>query len=135
MKLPVDRDRTQRAAAPLVGRPDLGALLLLLAAPLVVFPLSFIPKALLDGGDDVLANIPELVYSGEELLHGEIFWTPRLWMGHPLLAEPEFETFYFPKLLLLVGSPVVAYAAYLVFHYLVAEIGAYAYMKSLGIGR
>lgn len=135
MKLPVDRDRTELATASLLGRADLRALLFLLAAPLAVFPFDFVSKALLDGGDDVLANIPELVHSGEELLHGEIFWTPRLWMGHPLLAEPEFETFYFPKLLLLVGSPVVVYAAYLVLHYLAAELGAYLYLKSLGIGR
>src|SRR5689334_10913015 len=114
---------------------DRAALLVLLAAPWVAFPPDFIPKALIDGGDDVLANIPELVYSGKKLLEGEIFWTPALWMGHPLLAEPEFATFYFPKLVMLLGTPVVMYSAYLVLHFLAAEIGAYFYLKSLGIGR
>jgi hypothetical protein len=107
----------------------------MLVAPWVAFPPDFIPKALLDGGDDLLANLPELVYSGQKLLEGEIFWTPALWMGHPLLGEPEFATFYLPKLALLVGSPVVAYAAYLVLHYLAAEFGAYLYLGTLGLGR
>jgi hypothetical protein len=113
----------------------LAAVLALLFAPFVAFPPDFIPKALLDGGDDLLANLPELLYSGKKLLEGELFWTPALWMGHPLWGEPEFATFYLPKLLLLVGSPVVAYASYLVLHYLAAEFGAYLYLKSLGIGR
>lgn len=107
----------------------------LVAAPWIAFPPEFIPKALLDGGDDLLANIPELVYSAKKLLQGEIFWTPDLWMGHPLLGEPEFATFYLPKLLLLVGSPVVAYAAYLVLHFLAAEFGAYLYLETFGFGR
>jgi hypothetical protein len=116
-------------------RRSFGILVALIAAPFIVFPPAFVPKALLDGGDDLLANLPELVYSGKKLLDGEIFWTPELWMGHPLLAEPEFATFYFPKLMLLIGPPVVAYAAYLVVHYLAAEFGMYLYLKRLGIGR
>jgi hypothetical protein len=113
----------------------LGVLAVLLGAPFVAFPADFVSKALLDGGDDLLANIPELVYSGKKLFEGEVLWTPELWMGHPLLAEPEFATFYLPKLMLLLGQPFVAYAAYLVLHYVAAEMGAYLYLKSLGIGR
>jgi hypothetical protein len=109
--------------------------LALLGAPWIAFPVGFIPRALLDGGDDLLANLPELLYSARKLLEGEILWTPELWMGHPLLGEPEFASLYLPKLLLLVGPPVVAYAAYLVLHYVMAEAGAYLYLRSLGIGR
>lgn len=116
-------------------RGGLAVFLALLAAPWIAFSPAFIPKALLDGGDDLLANLPELLYSGRKLLEGEILWTPALWMGHPLLAEPEFATFYFPKLLLLLGTPVVAYAVYVVLHFLAAEFGGYAYLRSLGIGR
>lgn len=125
-----------RAAGPRrFDRGRLAVVLALVAAPFVAFPPDFVPKALLDGGDDLLANIPGLIYSARKLLEGEVLWTPSLWMGQPLLAEPEFATFYPPKLLLLLGPPVVAYAAYVLLHYLAAELGAYLYMKSLGIGR
>ncbi|HEX4334392.1 MAG TPA: hypothetical protein VH062_00685 [Polyangiaceae bacterium] len=125
----------QREARTWLDHGRFGVLGVLLAAPFVAFPPDFVSKALLDGGDDLLANIPELVYSGKKLLEGELLWMPELWMGHPLLAEPEFATFYLPKLLLLLGQPFVLYAAYLVLHYLAAEGGAYLYLKSLGIGR
>ena len=120
---------------PRLDRGQITVVLVLLAAPFIAFPASFIPRALLDGGDDLLANLPQLVYSSQRLLEGEILWVPELWMGHPLLAEPEFATFYLPKLLLLLGPPVVTYAAYLVLHYLAAEIGAYLYLRHIGIGR
>lgn len=111
------------------------ALAVLLVAPFLGFPADFVSRALLDGGDDLVANIPELVYSARKLLEGEVLWTPELWMGHPILGEPEFATFYLPKLLLLLGPPVVMYAAYLLLHYLVAELGAFLYLRSLGLGR
>ncbi|HEX3595440.1 MAG TPA: hypothetical protein VHU80_10070, partial [Polyangiaceae bacterium] len=87
----------------LLDRGRFAVLGVLLVAPFVAFPPDLVSKALLDGGDDLLANIPELVYSGKKLLEGEILWMPELWMGHPLLAEPEFATFYLPKLMLLLG--------------------------------
>jgi hypothetical protein len=122
------------ASSPLSARTRLLVALVLLGAPFVAFPSDFIPKALLDGGDDVLANLPQLVYSATKLLQGEILWAPELWMGHPILAEPEFATFYVPKLLLLLGPPMVTYAAYLVLHYVAAEASAFFYLRHLGIG-
>lgn len=105
------------------------------AALFAAFPVGFVRSGLLDGGDDALANLPELVYSGRKLLEGEVLWTPDLWMGHPLLGEPEFATLYLPKLFLQLGAPVPLYAAYVLLHFLAAEVNAYFYSRSLGISR
>jgi len=52
-------------------------------------------------------------------------------MGHPLLAEPEFATFYFPKLMLLIGAAVRRVTRCTCSSTTVAaEIGAYLYLKS-----
>jgi hypothetical protein len=108
---------------------------ILLLAPLVAFPWREIRAGMLDGGDDATANLPGLIYSARMFLSGELLWTPDLWMGHPLLAEPEFATLYPPRLLLLLGPPVSAWAVYVLAHFLMAEITAYAYLKTIGCGR
>jgi len=109
--------------------------LVLLIAPLIAFPWREISAGLLDGGDDATANLPELIYSARMFLHGELLWTPDMWMGHPLLAEPEFAVLYPPRLLLLLGPPVSAWALYVLGHFLMAEITAYAYLRTIGCQR
>jgi hypothetical protein len=111
-----------------------GAAILLLA-PLVVFPWRFIAAGLLDGGDDALANLPQLIYSARMLLQGEMFWTPDLWMGHPMLGEAEFATLYLPRFLLLLAPPTVAYPVYVLGHYVLAELTSYAYLRHLSLRR
>src|ERR1039458_6957002 len=80
--------------------------------PLLVFPPAMLGAGMMDGQDDKLSNLPLLLHSGRKLLAGEIFWSTDLWMGTPLLAEPEAATFSLPRLALLVLSPAVGYALY-----------------------
>jgi hypothetical protein len=103
--------------------------------PLVVYPWSFVRNGLLDGGDDALSNLPMLLHSARALLKFDIFWTPSLWLGTQLLEEPEFATFYLPRLVLLVLPPVTAFGVYVLAHYVLAQIGIYAYARSLELSR
>lgn len=108
-------------------------LLTMLVAPLVVFGWTFIANGFTDNGDDLLANLPELLHSARMALSGEILWTPSLWMGMPLLAEPEFATLYPPHFLLLLGPPLIAFTIYVLAHYVIAELGFYRYARVLGV--
>ncbi len=104
-------------------------------SPFIVYPWGFIRNGLLDGGDDVLSNLPMLLHSARALLRLEVFWTPALWLGTPLLEEPEFGTFYLPHLGLLVLPPVTAFAIYVLVHYVLAQVSFFAYARSLDLSR
>lgn len=99
--------------------------------PFVVFPAAMLRNSLMDGHDDKLSNLPLLLHSARKLLAGEIFWTTDLWMGMPLLAEPEAATFYLPRLLLLVLPPALGYAVYILLHFVMAQVSAYLYLREL----
>lgn len=99
--------------------------------PFVVFPAAMLRNSLMDGHDDKLSNLPLLLHSARKLLAGEIFWTTDLWMGMPLLAEPEAATFYLPRLLLLVLPPALGYAVYVLLHFVLAQVSAYLYLREL----
>ena len=109
--------------------------MLFLLSPLVVYPWRFVRNGMMDGGDDVLSNLPMLLHSARALLSGHIFWTPSLWLGTQLLEEPEFATFYLPRLVLLAFSPVHAFAVYVIAHYVLAQFASYAYARSLDLSR
>ncbi|MGZ3417655.1 MAG: hypothetical protein ACXVEE_07305 [Polyangiales bacterium] len=115
-------------------RPYLPFIVFVLA-PLIVFPRAMFKAGMMDGGDDKLANLPLLLHSARKLLHGEIFWTSDLWMGMPLLAEPESATFYLPRLLLLLFPPATGYVVYVLLHFVLAQIGAYLYLRLLELDR
>lgn len=108
---------------------------LFVLAPLLVFPRAMLRAGMMDGGDDKLSNLPLLLHSARKLLAGEIFWTSDLWMGMPLLGEPESGTLYLPRLILLGFAPATGYALYVYLHYVLAQIALYLYARLLGLGR
>ncbi|HMJ10701.1 MAG TPA: hypothetical protein VK524_04800, partial [Polyangiaceae bacterium] len=109
--------------------------LLFLTTPLLVFPWRFVRSGLLDGGDDALSNLPLLRHSAEQLLSLEVLWTPALWLGTPLLEEPEFATFYLPRLVLLLFEPISGFALYVILHYALAQAAMFLLLRVLGLGR
>ena len=106
-----------------------------LISPFIVYPWAFVRAGLLDGGDDAIFNLPVLRHSAEKLLHLHVSWTPSLWLGTPLVDEPEFATFYLPRLMLLAFSPVLGFAIYVVLHYVLAQASFYLYTRLLGVSR
>jgi hypothetical protein len=108
---------------------------LFVVSPLVVYPRRFLASGLFDGGDDLLSNLPFLVHSARKLFSFEIFWTPGLWLGTPVLDEPEFATFYLPRLVLLALPLVTGFCLYVLAHYVLAQAGFYAYARASGISR
>jgi hypothetical protein len=59
-------------------------------APLIAFPWQKIRAGMLEGGEDATASLPQLLHSARMFVAGELVWTPDLWMGRPLLADPSF---------------------------------------------
>ncbi|HEX4478425.1 MAG TPA: hypothetical protein VH142_25255 [Polyangiaceae bacterium] len=108
---------------------------LFFVSPFVVYPLRFIERGLLDGGDDAISNLPFLLRSARALLTFDVFWTPSLWLGAPLLDEPEFGTFYLPRFVLLLFSPVTAFGVYVIGHFVLAQSSFYLYLRSLDRSR
>lgn len=103
--------------------------------PLCVFPWALLRAGLLQGGDDTHSNLPLLSHAAARLAELEVGWTPWLWLGTPLLAEPEFATLYLPKQLFLVLPPVAAFGVYVLGHFLGAQAFMYLYVRRLGLGR
>ena len=108
---------------------------LFVLTPFFVFPAAMLGAGMMDGGDDKLSNLPLLLHSGRKLLAGEIFWSTDLWMGMPLLGEPEAATFYLPRLLLLLFPPAAGYAAYVLLHFVGAQATMYLYLRRLELLR
>ncbi len=110
-------------------------LLVFLVAPLVIFPWHFVSRGMVDGGDDLMSNLPMLLHSARKLLSLDILWTSDCWLGAPMLGEPEYATFYLPRLVLLIGRPLVAFTVYQLGHYVLAQGGMYLYLRGLRVRR
>src|SRR5688572_32527524 len=108
---------------------------LFVVSPVVAFPWGLIEAGMLDGGDDALSNLPSLVHSARAVLDGNAFWTDGLFLGTPLLAEPEFAAFYPFRFLILLSSPVAGFGLYVLLHYVAAQATCYAYLRTVGLAR
>jgi hypothetical protein len=87
--------------------------------------------------DIELVQFPGRVYLAEMLKEGQLgFWNPYIFMGYPLLAEPEVGPLY--PLNLVFALPIPHYYAltlFLVLHYSLAAVFSYILARSLSIGR
>lgn len=104
-------------------------------SPLAVFPRAMFAAGMMDGGDDKLAFLPYLLHSAAKLARLEPFWTSELWMGMPLLGEPETATLYPTRLMLLFMPPALGYTLYVLVHYVLSQVFGYWYARELGQSR
>ncbi len=118
-----------RRAADVAG---VGALIVLTAVgtwPLVV-------GGTLIGQDSAAFFYPIFVALGERLRALDVpGWNPHQFAGVPFAADPESGWMYLPAMLLFALLPLAAAApAWIVFHLLLAGLGAYALGRTLGLG-
>lgn len=88
------------------------------------------------GQDSATQFYPWYSYLGERLRDFDIpAWNPAQFSGVPFAADPQSGWTYLPAMLTFAALPLtMAVAAYLIFHILLAGIGAYALARLLGIG-
>jgi hypothetical protein len=69
----------------------------------------------------------------EVILGGEFpYWNRQYLAGQPMAANPEYEVFYPPQLLVLLPSYDLGYRLHILLHLVLAGIGMYAFLRSLG---
>ncbi len=69
----------------------------------------------------------------EVILSGEFpYWNRHYLAGQPMAANPEYEVFYPPQLLVLLPSYDFGYRLHILVHLILAGIGMYAFLRSLG---
>jgi len=140
--LPLAGLRPARPAAAAAGatrlrleRADLAALAILVAltvaaqAPALADPLKQL------SGDVVLFFIPMFHFLGEQLRAGNVpGWNPHQFAGAPFAADPQSGWAYAPVMVFFSLLPLAAaIPALILFHLLLAGIGAYAFARLLGL--
>ncbi|HEY0590808.1 MAG TPA: hypothetical protein VGF40_03500 [Thermoanaerobaculia bacterium] len=69
----------------------------------------------------------------EVILSGEFpYWNRQYLAGQPMAANPEYEVFYPLQLLVLLPSYDFGYRLHILLHLILAGIGMYAFLRSLG---
>ncbi|CAN5758368.1 hypothetical protein BH24CHL4_BH24CHL4_01460 [soil metagenome] len=88
------------------------------------------------GQDSATQFYPWYSYLGERLRDFDLpAWNPSQFSGAPFAGDPQSGWMYVPAMVLFTALPVtVAVSAYLIFHLLLAGLGAYALARVLGIG-
>lgn len=112
-------------------------LLVLGCAPLLFFWRSLLLGMTLYAGDTAFVFLPLRHYVRDRLLRGELpLWNPHLFGGTPALAEPQYQLFYLPNLLLLPAGVSTGMAAMLPLHSAWMAAGTYLFgRRSLRLGR
>ena len=68
----------------------------------------------------------------EQILDGKLpVWNPYSAGGQPMAANPAYEIFYPPQLLILLGSYRFGFALHIVFHIWLGAIGMYLFLRTL----
>lgn len=122
-------DSAEQAAAAEATFRELAAVAVLFAAFfLALFAPVVFGGRILAPGDAFLQSVPSF-FAPPEL------WSPELGGGFPIAAEPQAETFYPPlRLLALLGTPG-AWNAFVLFGYVVAATGFFAFCRRIGSDR
>ncbi|MGH9082594.1 MAG: hypothetical protein ACRDWN_04545, partial [Acidimicrobiales bacterium] len=108
-------------------RPDVVAVAVLVAVPLVVFAVPPLFGAPAIAGDNLIQNFPLRALSGAVLRQGHLpLWNPYIWSGSPLLGGLNAGSFYPLTFLFAVVAPVGAWVANMVGTYMAAGLGIYA---------
>ncbi|MBI4970707.1 MAG: hypothetical protein HZC17_02585 [Candidatus Omnitrophica bacterium] len=126
-------DKTKKLGAILRG--DLGFVLLLCGVIFVyLFDLFTLRYGFLSG-DHLAQHYPWASFLWDEIHHLRLpWWCPFNQCGFPLLAEGQVGAFYPPNLIFLGLLPFdIAYNYEVLFHYLVAGVGFYFYVRRIGL--
>ena len=115
-------------------RDVVACLFLILLA--ILFPwqlslLGYLPNSI----DFLLQYFPNLAFLGNSLKSGELpLWNPFVFAGTPYLADPQSAVLYLPNWLFLIlfETPDAA-RAIVVFHYALAAVSFYLYLRVIGL--
>ncbi len=118
-------------------KTGLVALFLLLVTALFAHRILVPPAGQVMGGYDMRGIYYAFASTVRETVHaGELpLWSPYLFNGFPLMAEPQANIFYPPAWLALVLPVNMAMSLYMVFHIWWAGLGMYAFSRGLGARR
>lgn len=115
-------------------KADYGAVALLIALPLVLFADVFFLGTGFYWRDLITYHWPMRTVIREALLSGSIpYWNPFHLNGQPMAANPAYEIFYPPQLLILLPDFAYGFQMLLMFHLLLGLIGMYAFIRSLRV--
>lgn len=104
------------------------ALITIVFADVVFFGYGFFQR------DLTVYHFPMKRIVRDALLEGTIpLWNPYLSAGQPLAANPAYEVFYPPQLLVLLPDFVTGYSLHILFHLYLGAIGMYFLLRSLGL--
>ncbi len=119
------------------NRKDIALVVILFLLPLVCFAdVVFLPNTFYYLDIERL-HYPGKIFLMELLKKGQLgFWNPYIFMGFPLLAEPEVGPLYpFNLFFALPIPPYYALTLFIVIHYSLAGVFTYLLARSLGISR
>ncbi|MDZ4720581.1 MAG: hypothetical protein SH847_19175, partial [Roseiflexaceae bacterium] len=122
--------------------PDIGALLLLIILPMLVFWRIWASNPddrIMFGGDILMGAFPTRVFVHQLTSLGQLpLWNPYQLGGMPLAGDIQVAPFYLPNLILdwLSRGKDISYLGFellVVAHYMLGAIGMYAYLRRLNI--
>ena len=113
---------------------DLGVAALLAAAVLIFFRRAALLQGTFFVQDVMVQNYPFRDYFGRALKEFNLpLWSPEINYGFPLFAEGQAGVFYFFNLLTSISLPTFVGLNYnLIFHFWIAALGTYAFLRALG---
>ncbi|MBI4456936.1 MAG: hypothetical protein HY644_13720 [Acidobacteria bacterium] len=110
-------------------------ILLLLVTPFIFFFQGTRMQVMLGDGDTFVQFLPFWTYAAKEWANGTPpFWTPYIFGGYPLFAEPQASIFHPLKMLFLILSPLAAMNLTVLLHYSVAGLLAFLVAREEGLG-
>lgn len=115
-------------------KADYGAVALLVALPLLLFADVFFLGAGFYWRDLITYHWPMRSVIREALLSGSFpYWNPFHLNGQPMAANPAYEIFYPPQLLILMPDFAFGFQTLLMFHLLLGLVGMYLFLRSLPV--
>lgn len=130
-----DSDLRSTPQPPYHRRPDLIALGLLLAIVTGLLLGNFVTYYNLYRLDILTFYLPWYEHMGERMRDLDIpGWLPYIFSGAPFAGDPQSGWGYLPAMVIFTISPSVAgYAAFVVFHVVLAAASTYLYAREIGI--
>jgi hypothetical protein len=117
-------------------RRDVFCVMLLAVVPTVLLLDVLLAGANFFDRDLLVYHLPMKQVIRQLLLSGEFpFWNPYYSAGQPLAANPVYELFYPPQLLILAGSYLFGFALHIVFHIYAALIGMFVLLRQARLER
>ncbi|HKS22385.1 MAG TPA: YfhO family protein [Thermoanaerobaculia bacterium] len=117
-------------------RADLLSIALLIALAALLFADVLFLGSNFAGRDLFLYHFPMKRVVHDLIARGEFpWWNPYIAGGQPMAANPAYEIFYPPQLLIFVGSYEFGFALHIVFHVWLALAGTFLFFRELPLNR